>query len=134
MAGQPPLSIALDALPANAVVADLVYVPLATPLLAAARARGLRCADGLGMLLPGGAAVFLVVRRQARRDARAARAGRGRSRRRGAVRSGGEGLTGGRGPGSARPIGDTRASRYASYPPYPALNFAPSRRIGGGER
>jgi shikimate dehydrogenase len=51
MAGQPPLSIALDTLPANAVVADLVYVPLATPLLAAARARGLRCADGLGMLL-----------------------------------------------------------------------------------
>jgi shikimate dehydrogenase len=51
MAGQPPLSIALDTLPANAVVADLVYVPRETPLLAAARARGLRCADGLGMLL-----------------------------------------------------------------------------------
>ena len=51
MAGQPPLSIALDSLPTNAVVADLVYVPLETPLLAAARARGLRCADGLGMLL-----------------------------------------------------------------------------------
>ncbi|MGZ8387195.1 MAG: shikimate dehydrogenase [Rhodoplanes sp.] len=51
MAGQPPLSIALDALPANAVVADLVYVPRETPLLAAARAGGLRCADGLGMLL-----------------------------------------------------------------------------------
>jgi len=38
-------------LPANAVVADLVYVPLVTPLLAAARARGLATADGLGMLL-----------------------------------------------------------------------------------
>jgi shikimate dehydrogenase len=38
-------------LPADAVVADLVYVPLVTPLLAAARARGLRTADGLGMLL-----------------------------------------------------------------------------------
>jgi shikimate dehydrogenase len=38
-------------LPNDAVVADLVYVPLETPLLAAARARGLRVADGLGMLL-----------------------------------------------------------------------------------
>jgi len=38
-------------LPAHAVVADLVYVPLETPLLAAARARGLKTADGLGMLL-----------------------------------------------------------------------------------
>ena len=35
----------------NAVVADLVYVPLQTALLAAARARGLKTADGLGMLL-----------------------------------------------------------------------------------
>jgi shikimate dehydrogenase len=51
MAGQPPLAIALDRLPEEAVVADLVYVPLETALLAAARARGLRCADGLGMLL-----------------------------------------------------------------------------------
>jgi shikimate dehydrogenase len=51
MAGQPPLAMALDALPAEAVVADLVYVPLETALLAQARARGLRCADGLGMLL-----------------------------------------------------------------------------------
>jgi shikimate dehydrogenase len=51
MTGEPPLTIALDRLPADAVVADLVYVPLETPLLAAARARGLRRADGLGMLL-----------------------------------------------------------------------------------
>jgi len=51
MSGQPPLDINLDLLPAQAVVADLVYVPLETPLLAAARARGLRVADGLGMLL-----------------------------------------------------------------------------------
>lgn len=51
MSGQPPLTIDLDLLPAQAVVADLVYVPLETPLLAAARARGLRVADGLGMLL-----------------------------------------------------------------------------------
>ena len=51
MKGQPELAIDLDLLPAEAVVADLVYVPLETPLLAAARARGLRTADGLGMLL-----------------------------------------------------------------------------------
>jgi shikimate dehydrogenase len=51
MKGQPPLDIDLAVLPANAVVADLVYVPLETALLAAARARGLRTADGLGMLL-----------------------------------------------------------------------------------
>jgi shikimate dehydrogenase len=51
MSGQPPLAIHLDLLPAHAVVADLVYVPLETPLLVAARARGLRVADGLGMLL-----------------------------------------------------------------------------------
>lgn len=51
MAGQPPLDIDVAPLPANAVVADLVYVPLQTPLLAAAKARGLRTADGLGMLL-----------------------------------------------------------------------------------
>ncbi|HEY2136434.1 MAG TPA: shikimate dehydrogenase [Xanthobacteraceae bacterium] len=51
MKGQPPLTIDLALLPARAVVADLVYVPLATPLLTAARARGLATADGLGMLL-----------------------------------------------------------------------------------
>jgi len=51
MKGQPPLDIDVGLLPANAVVADLVYVPLVTPLLAAARARGLATADGLGMLL-----------------------------------------------------------------------------------
>ncbi len=51
MQGQPALGIGLDRLPESAVVADLVYVPLQTALLAAARARGLRTADGLGMLL-----------------------------------------------------------------------------------
>jgi shikimate dehydrogenase len=51
MKGQPPLEIDIGLLPANAVVADLVYVPLVTPLLAAARARRLATADGLGMLL-----------------------------------------------------------------------------------
>jgi shikimate dehydrogenase len=38
-------------LQSHAVVADLVYVPLDTPLLAASRVRGLKTADGLGMLL-----------------------------------------------------------------------------------
>jgi shikimate dehydrogenase len=51
MKGQPPLAIELGNLPPQAVVADLVYVPLQTPLLAAAQARGLKTADGLGMLL-----------------------------------------------------------------------------------
>jgi len=50
MVGQPPLDINLRC-PASLVVADLVYDPLETHLLAAARARGLRTADGLGMLL-----------------------------------------------------------------------------------
>ncbi len=51
MHGQPELAIDVSRLPSQAVVADLVYVPLETALLAAARARGLRTADGLGMLL-----------------------------------------------------------------------------------
>ncbi|MBI5262368.1 MAG: shikimate dehydrogenase [Bradyrhizobium sp.] len=51
MHGQPPLDVDVTKLPVNAVVADLVYVPLITPLLAAAQARGLKTADGLGMLL-----------------------------------------------------------------------------------
>jgi len=50
MVGQPPLEINLRC-PASLVVADLVYAPLVTSLLAAARQRGLRTADGLGMLL-----------------------------------------------------------------------------------
>ncbi len=51
MHGQPALEIDVGLLPANAVVADLVYVPLQTELLAAAGMRGLKTADGLGMLL-----------------------------------------------------------------------------------
>jgi shikimate dehydrogenase len=51
MDGQAPLEIDLSALPAAAVVYDIVYVPLETPLLAAARARGNPAVDGLGMLL-----------------------------------------------------------------------------------
>jgi shikimate dehydrogenase len=64
MNGQPPLDIDLTPLPPNATVYDIVYVPLETPLLAAARRRGLATVDGLGMLLhqarPGFAAWFGV--------------------------------------------------------------------------
>jgi shikimate dehydrogenase len=51
MTGKENLDIDLEALPADAVVADVVYSPLETTLLAAARARGNRVVDGLGMLL-----------------------------------------------------------------------------------
>ena len=51
MAGQPPLDLDLGGLPRDAVVSDLVYAPLMTPLLEAARARGNPLVDGLGMLL-----------------------------------------------------------------------------------
>jgi shikimate dehydrogenase len=51
MPGQPELVLNIARLPADAAVADLVYVPLVTPLLRAAVARNLRTADGLGMLL-----------------------------------------------------------------------------------
>jgi len=51
MTGGEPLVIDLAPLPSEAIVADIVYVPLETDLLRQARARGLRCVDGLGMLL-----------------------------------------------------------------------------------
>ena len=51
MEGHPALDLDLDRLPAESVVYDIVYVPLETPLLAAARARGNPAIDGLGMLL-----------------------------------------------------------------------------------
>lgn len=51
MAGQASLALDLSGLPPHAVVDDIVYVPEVTPLLAAARARGLRTVGGLGMLL-----------------------------------------------------------------------------------
>ncbi|WP_457108504.1 shikimate dehydrogenase [Methylobacterium sp. P5_C11] len=51
MKGQPPLDLDLAPLPAEAAVADIVYAPLETALLAAARRRGLAAVDGLGMLL-----------------------------------------------------------------------------------
>ena len=62
MAGGVPLELRLDGLPTEAVVNDIVYTPLETPLLAAARARGCRAVDGLEMLLhqarPGFAAWY----------------------------------------------------------------------------
>ncbi len=65
MDGQPPLDLDLTGLPAQAIVADIVYVPLETPLLKAAAARDLRTLDGLGMLLhqavPGFARWFGVT-------------------------------------------------------------------------
>ena len=64
MAGQPDLPMALDRAPPGLAVCDIVYVPLETPLLADARARGLAAVDGLGMLIqqarPGFAAWFGV--------------------------------------------------------------------------
>ena len=51
MHGNETLAADPSALPDHAIVTDIVYVPLETPLLAAARARGLKTVDGLGMLL-----------------------------------------------------------------------------------
>jgi shikimate dehydrogenase len=51
MVGQQPLDLKLDKLPQSAIVYDIVYNPIETPLLAAARARGHRVIPGLGMLL-----------------------------------------------------------------------------------
>ena len=54
MIGQPELDIKLDKLPTNALAADIIYIPLETPFLAAARKRGNRTVNGLGMLLHQG--------------------------------------------------------------------------------
>jgi shikimate dehydrogenase len=51
MHGQDPLDLSLDLLPLGALVSDIIYVPLQTPLLAAAKARGNPTVNGLGMLL-----------------------------------------------------------------------------------
>ncbi len=51
MSGKGDLDIDLSPLRSDVLVTDIVYVPLVTPLLAAAEARGLRTVDGLGMLL-----------------------------------------------------------------------------------
>jgi shikimate dehydrogenase len=51
MTGQPPLDLVIDKLPASALVSDIIYIPRETPLLTAARRRGNRTVNGLGMLL-----------------------------------------------------------------------------------
>jgi len=51
MKGQDPLELPLDRLPRHTLVSDIIYVPLETPLLAAARQRGNPTVNGLGMLL-----------------------------------------------------------------------------------
>lgn len=58
MTGHAPLDVDLSRLGVGAIVADIVYSPLVTPLLADARARGLRTVDGLGMLLHQAAGAF----------------------------------------------------------------------------
>src|SRR6266702_1798566 len=54
MVGQPALDIKLDKLPKSALAADIIYIPLETPFLVAARQRGNRTVNGLGMLLNQG--------------------------------------------------------------------------------
>jgi shikimate dehydrogenase len=51
MVGNPALDLQLNALPTTALVSDVIYVPLETPLILAAKARGNPTVDGLGMLL-----------------------------------------------------------------------------------
>jgi shikimate dehydrogenase len=58
MTGHAPWPVPLDALPAAAVVTDIVYAPLETPLLSMAKAKGCVCVDGLGMLLHQGVPGF----------------------------------------------------------------------------
>jgi shikimate dehydrogenase len=58
MIGQPPLDIDLAPLRHDAIVNDIVYAPLETPLLAQAKARGLRTIDGLNMLIGQAAEAF----------------------------------------------------------------------------
>jgi len=60
MSGQAPLDIDLTHLPEDAIVNDIVYAPLETGLLAAARARGNPVVDGLGMLLHQARAGFRI--------------------------------------------------------------------------
>jgi len=61
MAGQPPLDLDLSPLPEDAVVYDIVYAPLETELLKAARARDLDTVDGLDMLIGQAALAFELL-------------------------------------------------------------------------
>jgi shikimate dehydrogenase len=58
MTGKPPLQVPLDTLPRSAAVADIVYNPAKTPLLATAANAGHRTMDGLGMLMHQAAPAF----------------------------------------------------------------------------
>jgi len=58
MSGNESVSFDLSVLPDDAIVYDIVYTPLTTPLLAAAEARGLETIDGLEMLVGQAAAAF----------------------------------------------------------------------------
>ncbi len=58
MVGQPPLDLRLDQLPKSALATDIIYTPLETPFLAAARARGNATVNGLGMLIHQGPAAW----------------------------------------------------------------------------
>jgi shikimate dehydrogenase len=58
MSGQPPLDLSLEQLPRSALIADIVYIPLETPLLAAARERGNSVVNGVGMLIHQARAAF----------------------------------------------------------------------------
>ncbi len=60
MVGAPPLAIDFSHIPADAIVYDIVYAPLETPLLAEARHRGLRTVDGLSMLIGQAAEAFAL--------------------------------------------------------------------------
>lgn len=61
MTGRPPLDLDLSPLPDDAVVYDIVYAPLETPLLRAAAARGLDTVDGLQMLVGQAAIAFELL-------------------------------------------------------------------------
>ena len=54
MVGEAALDLRLDRLPTSAIAADIIYTPLETPFLAAARMRGNRTVNGLGMLIHQG--------------------------------------------------------------------------------
>ena len=61
MAGHPGFTPDLDSVPADAIVYDIVYSPLVTPLLASARARNLATIDGLEMLIGQAALAFTLL-------------------------------------------------------------------------
>ncbi|HEX8485163.1 shikimate dehydrogenase [Sphingomonas sp.] len=61
MVGQPPLMVDLSGLDEDAVVYDVVYAPVETPLLAQARGRGLDTVDGLDMLIGQAAVAFELL-------------------------------------------------------------------------